>query len=151
MDAATVRRLENAFRRETRSFLQYVRDAFPWTTAGELATLAKLQGLIGEELEAAGTIAEFLARHRQGLPPVGTYPMNFTSLNFVSLDHLLPILLREERKSLADRERDFAEEQDSEAQTILRNIVNLKRRHLQTLEEMAAAHPDTLAPVRSSA
>jgi rubrerythrin len=151
MDAATCAVLQNAMRAESRSFLQYVRDAFPRTTSDELAVLAKLQALTAEELQGAQWLAQFLVEHKQPLPYVGTYPMSFTSMNFVSLDHLLPILVKAERRSLADRERDISQLHDSDAKRVLGQIVDMKRRHLQMLEEMAAAHPETRSTVRTSA
>src|SRR5947209_3345465 len=151
MDARSSLLIQNALRSESRSFLQYVSDAFPWTTADEIATLAKLQALIAEELEAAQGLAQYLMRHKEPLPYLGSYPMSFTTMNFVSLDHLLPLLVKEERRSLAERERDLAQVHDLEAQAILRSIVATKRRHLQTLEEMASAHPQTSSSVPISA
>ena len=92
MDAETCTILQNAMRAESKSFLQYVSDAFPWTTPDELAALAKLQSLIAEEKEGAGAIAEFLTQNKQPLPYLGSYRMSFTTMNFVSLEHLLRAL-----------------------------------------------------------
>ena len=151
MDAAVSTILQNALRAESRSFLQYVSDAFPWTNPDELTVLSKLQTLIQEEQEATQTLALLLAQRRQPLPYLGSYPMSFTTMNFVSLDHLLPILVKEERRALADRERDLRSVMDAEAQTALRGIVDMKQRHLQTLQEMAAAHPQSSFTVHSNA
>src|SRR5438876_7597204 len=140
MDAATCTTLQNALRAESRSFLQYVSDAFPWTSPDELAVLSKLQALIAEELEGVQTLAHLLAQARQPLPYLGSYPMSFTTINFVSLDHLLPLLIREERRSLANREQDLGRVNDADAQAAMRGIIDMKRRHLHMLEEMAATH-----------
>src|SRR5438132_13582547 len=151
MNAATCTILQNALHAESRSFLQYVSDAFPWTSPDELTVLSKVQALITEELEGVQTLGHVLAQARQPLPYLGSYPMSFTTMNFVSLDHLLPILIREERRSLANREQDLARVRDVDAQVALRGIIDMKRRHLQTLEEMAATHSPSSASVRSSA
>src|SRR5207237_4550068 len=113
---------QNALRAESRSFLQYVSDAFPWTGPDELTVLSKLQTLIAEELERVQTLGHLLTRARQPLPYLGSYPMSFTTMNFVSLHHLLPMLIREERRSLASREQDLARVKDADAQAALRGI-----------------------------
>jgi hypothetical protein len=151
MDAETCRTLQHAMLAESRSFLQYVSDAFPWTTPDELTALAKLQDLVAEEREGVQAIAEFLSRHKQPLPYLGSYPMSFTTMNFVSLEHLLPILIREERRAISERERELAGLKDAEAESLLRGIVAMKRRHLQFLQEMSAAHPETHSTVPSRA
>jgi len=138
-------------RAESKSFLQYVSDAFPWTTPDELAALAKLQSLIAEEKEGAGAIAEFLTQNKQPLPYLGSYPMSFTTMNFVSLEHLLPILVKEERRAIAERERDLANLKDAEAQSVLRRGADMKRRHLLLLQEASAAYPETHSTVPSRA
>ena len=151
MDAETCTILQNAMRAESKSFLQYVSDAFPWTTPDELAALAKLQSLIAEEKEGAGAIAEFLTQNKQPLPYLGSYRMSFTTMNFVSLEHLLPILDKEERRAIAERERDLANLKDAEAQSVLRRVVDMKRRHLLLLQEASAAYPETHSTVPARA
>src|SRR5262249_10626198 len=96
LDATTRRRLQELLRRESRSFLQYISDSFPWTTFEEKDALARLQTVVEEERSANAALAKFLIRHRIPLPYLGPYPVAFTTLNFVSLDHLLPMLAESE-------------------------------------------------------
>src|SRR5438445_8864998 len=102
LDSRTQTRLQQLLRRQSRSCLQYVSDSFPWTTSEEKPTLAQLQTLIDEERRANAALAKFLTRQRIPVPYLGSYPVAFTTLNFVSLDHLLPILVDTERRAIAD-------------------------------------------------
>src|SRR5712692_11577422 len=106
LDARTQTRLQEILRRESRSFLQYVSDSVPWTRPGEKDALAQLQTLIEEERRANAAFAKFLIRNRIPVPHLGSYPVSFTTLNFVALDHLLPLLVDAERRCILDLEND---------------------------------------------
>src|SRR5262249_48905304 len=140
LDATTQTRLQAILRRESRSFLQYVSDAFPWTTLEEQSALAQLQALIAEERSATAGLAKFLTRHRIPVPYLGSYPVAFTTLNFISLDHLLPLLVDGERGAIADLERDLASFTDPACQQQIQKFLDMKCQHLKTLEGLAAAH-----------
>ncbi len=144
LDVRTQTRLQEILRRESRSFLQYVRDSFPWTRPGEKDALAQLQTLIEEERKANAAFAKFLIRNRIPVPHLGSYPVAFTTLNFVALDHLLPMLADAERRASADLEDDLADFKDSECQQEIQKLLDLKRQHLKTLEALAIAHPETV-------
>jgi hypothetical protein len=145
LDARTETQLQELLRRESRSFLQYVGGSFPWTASEEKPVLAQLQTLIEEERSAIVALAKFLARQRIPIPYLGSYPIAFTTLNFVSLDHLLPILVDTERQAVADLESDVANFTDSECRSEVQKLLDLKQRHLKVLEGLAAAHPETVA------
>jgi hypothetical protein len=82
IDSLSVSLLQEVFRREGRSLLQYVRDAFLWAKAEEQAALADINTMIAEEQAGAAEIARFLQKHHVPLPYVGPYPMNFADVNF---------------------------------------------------------------------
>jgi hypothetical protein len=138
IDARDSAVLKDVLRRESRSFLQYVADSFPWTTSNEDDALGKLQKLIEEEREATAGLGRFLYRQRQTLPYLGAYPTHFTTLNYVALDYLLPKLAEEEREEIAGLERDLNELIDPEARAEIDKLLSIKRRHLQTIETLAA-------------
>jgi rubrerythrin len=71
---------------------------------------------------------------------LGTFPTSFTSLSFVSLDHLLPILARNERKELERLQVEVDLLTDLEAKALVQKIIANKRRHLEMLQSLAAAH-----------
>jgi rubrerythrin len=147
MDAGTRGLLEAILRREGRSLLQYVSESFPWTTPNEQEALACLQTMVREELQTTGTLSQFFARREHTVPYLGSFPASFTTINFVSLDHLLPLLAEAERQSLEQLERDLTRVADMEAKDLIQQMVEMKRRHLTTLKTLAAAHPDSAATV----
>lgn len=137
IDAPTAALLQKILRRESRSLLQYVSEAFPWATAEEREALANLQQLIADEKAVSAELARFLLRQRVGLPHLGTYP-DFTAVNFVSLDFLLPMLVDHQAKAIAVLERDLASVKDPEARALVEKLLTMKRQHLETLKSMAA-------------
>jgi hypothetical protein len=131
--------LQNLIRREGRSFLQYVGEAFPWATREERGGLATLAQLIREEREAIAALSRFLVKHRVTPPYLGAYPTRFTTINFVALDHLLPLLVEHQQRSIADLERDLAQITEPHVKEEVQKILEMKRRHLETLKTLAAA------------
>jgi rubrerythrin len=144
-DAPTEAVLQDIVRRESRSLLQYVADAFPWTTEEERGVLATLRQLIDEERQAAGDLARFMTRRRLELPYIGAYPAEFTTINYVLLDHLLPLLADEERRAVAALEKGLDALRDPDARARVQNVLDMKRRHLQTLDKLVATHPQPAA------
>lgn len=141
MDSLTQSLLEDIVCRESRSLLQYVREAFPWTSPEERAALADIERMIDEELRGAALLVRLLQRHHLPLPYIGPYPMEFTNINYVSLDHLLPQLVARQRQAIADLERDVTCMADEAARTLVHKVLDKKRQHLEALEKLAARQP----------
>jgi hypothetical protein len=148
LDAATETLLTSIVRRESRSLLQYVHDAFPWTTQEEQQALVQLRALIAEEQDGVAALTQALGSRGHVYPYFGSYPMAFTTINYVSLEHLLPLLVDYERRSLHDLERDLSGLRDAQAQELVAQLVDMKRRHLKVLQDLAAAHPETASTIR---
>jgi hypothetical protein len=140
--------LESVIRREGRSILQYVVDAFPWITSQEQPSLRQLQTMAAEERQSLCEIADFLTGHRHSNPQLGPYPMSFTTINYTSLEHLLPILTAKGRVGLASLEQDLAQVEDTQARDLLDRYLTLKRGHLTALEKMAADNPEVASTRR---
>ena len=140
MDDRSCSLLEDIARRENRSLLQYVRDAYPWITPDEREVLAQVRVMIEEEQQGVGDLVRFLYSHHRPPPYLGSYPTSFTSLSFVSLDHLLPLLASHERQELARLQREVELLTDPEAKALIEKIIANKRRHLEALQSLAAAH-----------
>jgi len=139
MNPETAQALKRIFARETTSLLQYLREAWPWTSAGEQDTVERLKQIIAEEQQAARGIADFLARRRISVEP-GRLPEEFTATNYLALDHLLPRLVANEQSAIAELEQDLGRLTEPEAQAVVRPILDLKRGHLRQLERLAADH-----------
>jgi hypothetical protein len=142
-DQPTYSLLETILRRESRSLLQYIRDSFPWTPSSEQEVLAGVHQMADEQRRTAAALAQFLARKRHTVSHLGPYPTSFTTINYASLDYVLTCLLLEERKAIAELEKDRSTLQNAEAEPILDRIIARKRQDLKQLEELAAAHPPT--------
>jgi rubrerythrin len=141
IDAPTYALLQDIIRREARSLLHYVAESYPWTAADEQADLDQLRQIIEEEQAAIGDLVQLLSRLHLAPPYLGTYPSHFTTINFVSLDHLTPQLVDFERETITALEKELPQVSDSEAQEEIRRLLDMKRRHLKALEQMVATHP----------
>jgi len=136
IDPRTANLLQVIVRREGRSLLQYLGDAMLWARGGEQEHLCQLQGLVGEEREGNAALGRFLLRNRVPPPYLGAYPMGFTTLNFVTLESLIPRLLQAQRHSIAVLERDVTQIHDPSSRGTVEGFLEIKRRHEKALEAM---------------
>ncbi|HEV3262154.1 MAG TPA: hypothetical protein VG013_35205 [Gemmataceae bacterium] len=139
IDARTYAVLQDIVRRESRSLLQYVGEAFPWTTPEARGSLTQVQKLVAEERQATDDISRFLFRQHLTPPYLGSYPSDFTTINFVSLEHLLPLLTDAERRAVADLERDVSAVGDPAARGLVQKLLDMKRQHLKALDALAGS------------
>jgi hypothetical protein len=133
--------LVNLVRREQRTFLQYVRDSFPWVARDAEGALARLHAMAEAEAKAVTRLGRWLQRRRVPVPPPEPYPMDFTDWNFVALDALRPRLAEEQRKDVAALEHDLAAVTDAEARALVEQLLGVKRSHLHALEGQAVPEP----------
>jgi hypothetical protein len=145
IDSHTQQLLQDILRRESRSVLMYVAEAYPWANSTETKTRTELQQLIVEEREALAGLGRFLVRQRVPLPYLSSFPMHFTTVNFVALDYLLPRLVEYQRRSVGELERELSAVKDPSARTEVNKLLTLKRRHLARLEELASPQPQASA------
>jgi hypothetical protein len=138
IDRQTYLRLQDIIRREGRSFLQYAGESFPWATLPEQEAVAKLQQLVVEERDATGALARYLAKNRLTPPYLGAYPSYFTSYNFLALPRLLVLLIGHQKRGLEGLQRDVAALHNETRQQVER-LLEMKKRHLEELEKLAAA------------
>lgn len=141
IDPPTQTLLQDILRRESRSVLMYVAEAYPWATSTETKALTSLQQLIAAEREAVVRLGRFLVRQRIPLPFLPSYPAHFTTINFLALDFILPQLIEYERQSIAELERDLASIHDPAARAEVERLLALKRQHVPQLEELASVQP----------
>lgn len=134
-DAASRARLQDLFRRENRSFLQYVAQATPWASDADRPLADKVRQLAAEELEALTKFAEWMESRHIGLPYLGAFPSGFTNFNFVDIRKLLKPLAAEQRKELADLEADLQAPADEDVRKQIESLIRINRDHLAALEE----------------
>jgi hypothetical protein len=138
-------RLQDIVRRESLSVLMYVGQAFPWTTSGGDEALRRIREIVQAESAAVAALGRFLVRRRVPLGYIGSFPSSFTTINFLSLEHLLPRLIDCERLALAELEGDLTALTDAEAKGHVARLMELKRKHLSILEGLLAAQPQPTA------
>ncbi len=140
MNAPTVALLQEIVRRESLSMLTYVGEAFPWTPPREADTLARVKQLVAEHNEVVTGLGRYLTSLRHPLTFLGSFPSSFTTINFLSLSYILGQLVVAERTGIAALERDLAALHDKDAHTRLEHLLHVKKKHLETLEFLAASH-----------
>ncbi|HWG43663.1 MAG TPA: hypothetical protein VN688_12825 [Gemmataceae bacterium] len=141
IDSQTQMLLQDILRRERCSVLQYVAEAFPWTTSTETKSLASLQHLIAAEREAMIGLWQYMLRQRIRLPYLPSYPANFTTINFLAFDYVVPMLIEHQRQSIADLERDLAALKDPGVRAEIEKLLTVKRQHLLQLEALVSSQP----------
>jgi hypothetical protein len=143
IEAATELALQMLMRGLSRSLLHYVSEAYPFTTDKDQALVPILSRQLREDQDAAARIGRLLLQERHRLPALGTYPMSFTTINFTSLTYLLPYLIDEDERFVADVERtlrSLPEHVHANVRPLLHEILELKRRHVQELRGLVAGH-----------
>ena len=140
--------LQDIVRRERTNLLQFTCESFPWTARDETSALAQFLQFAIEERSALAPLVQYLSRQREPVPYTGTYPMSFTALGFVSLEHLLPMLLDAHSRDVASLESDLKHVNDQTPRQLAQNLLDTKRRHLDKLKELAGAHPLKYSTVR---
>jgi hypothetical protein len=136
MDPRTAELLQRLIRHTGRSLLQYVADSDPWAPGSDQATLDKIMRLVEEEREALSSLTGFLRKNRVPPPHLGPYPEFFTTLNFLSLDRLLALLVDLERRAIAELQDDLGRVEHHDARHRVGQLLEMKRRHLAALQEM---------------
>lgn len=129
--------LREIFRRENRSFLQYINQASPWVSYDDRALAEKFHRLATEEKEALQSLAEWMEAKGVSLPYLGAFPTVFANYNFVSIRKLLKPLLAEQSKELADLEAAAIALTDKESRAKVDSLVELNRKHLRDFEQMS--------------
>lgn len=136
IDAVTQTRLQDLFRRENRSFLQYVSQATPWCRELDRPIVEKVNHLAREELGALEKLADWMDSEHVPLPYLGAFSTSFTSFNFVDIRKLLAPLVVEQRKELADLEADAKCLDQSKAKALINELVELNRKQLEMMESL---------------
>jgi hypothetical protein len=144
MEPQTRAILEDVVRRESRSLLVYVGDAYPYTNSDGEPRLAALRRAIKEVASAVVELGRFLLKNRVTPPPLGAYPASFTAYNFVALSFLVPRLIDAERRSVAALEADLKQIKGAAAKEQVAALLAHKQHALTILEGLLA--PKTPEP-----
>src|SRR5262245_30608573 len=119
-DARSLEALQRIACREVRSLMQYLGGAYPWAqpVAGQSDALVLLKCIIENQRESLARLTRYLFRHKMPPQHTGGYPTDFTSLNFVDLHYLVPLLIKHEEEGIAKMLADLASVSDPEGRQL---------------------------------
>lgn len=146
MEPAHIVLLHALIRRESRSLLQYAREAYPWSKANAPAAGAAVQAMGAAEAEMVGRLSQWMAKQKAPISSLGAYPMQFTTMNYTSVHSLLPRLIADAQVRIAEIERSCLVLPAGEGRALVQSLVDLKKAHLERLRELqATTTPPALA------
>ena len=137
MDAHSLALLRRLIAMAGRSLLQYVSESSPWTTPASQEAFTQIIALAQEERDAVSKWMRYMQKHHQPRVVLGSYPVYFTTMNYITVDHLLPLLIAENTHNLSELDRILVQESDEEVRTMIQAYREMKQRHLQTLKALA--------------
>lgn len=130
-------RLNDAYRTLRTSLLQYVAENSPWTPYADEASVQKLQTIVARQNAQIQRLADFIV-NRQGFLPGGSYPVEFTDLQYLSLAYLLKKLIPDQQRVLDVLEANRKQvETDPGARDMLTQLEVGVAENLQNLKELA--------------
>jgi hypothetical protein len=129
-------RMQEIYRREYRSLLQYVREASPYTSRADRSLRDSVMRIANEESSSLESFGEVLESLRVSIPYLGSFPVGFTDLNFVTIRHLLPKLVAEQKRDLVTIEAEIPACAGAIAHAAVQRLADLHRRHLIELEAL---------------
>jgi hypothetical protein len=120
-----------------RSLPMYLADADPWTSAGDEQAAKVLARIVEDQRRDVNRLAERIIGKAAHVEP-GHWPMEFTDLNFLSLDFLLLELLRHQKQDVAQIERCVALlARDRQARELAEEVLGSEKAHLDALEDLS--------------
>jgi hypothetical protein len=119
-----------------RSLPMYLSDATPWTPPGDERATQTLARIVEDQRRDINRLAELILQ-RSGRVETGRWPMEYTDLNFLSLDYLLRELVRYQQQLIAQIERCVALlSSDRHARELAEEVLGSEKAHLEALEEL---------------
>ena len=120
----------------SRSLLQYVGEAWPWTGSHASTERQKINELVSRQQKQISRLSELLSRRNRYID-FGTYPTEYTDLHYVALDYLLSQLIENEDSLITDLEQTLQKcTDDSDAIPLLQQILSDQRASLSQLQEL---------------
>lgn len=137
LEMASVDVLNRLLQLQNRSLPAYLAQASLYVNRGDQRVAAVLANIHANQQAAASRLADAIL-DRRGRVEAGTFPTHYTHLNFVSVSHLIPELIRHQKADIRAIERCVAQLQgDPEAQALAEEVLGAERAHLEQLQELA--------------
>ncbi len=134
--ATVIDTLNRLFIIEHRSLAMYMIDSNPWMRAGDEKAAQVVAQIVQDQKAMAQRVADLIDA-REGRIHNGSFPMQYTDLNMVSLDYLigeLARLLRQDIEAIRSCVERLAG--DREAQELAEEILGAEQAHLEALEDL---------------
>ena len=134
--ASILNTLNRLYLIENRSLAMYMVDACPWTHAGDAKASQVMANIVSDQKVMSQRLADLIDA-RGGRLHNGSFPMQFTDLNMVSLEYLVgevARLLRQDIESIRAAVEKLAG--DREAQELAEEILGAEQAHLEALEDL---------------
>lgn len=132
------RTLIDIYCREKLSFLQYVGQSVPYASPADRPIVERLRELARREAAGLEGLADYLGANRLSVPHVGAFPSVFTNYNFIAVRKLLPHLVADAGRGLADLERDATSLPLGKDRDWIEKLSSTKRMHISELQKLAA-------------
>lgn len=129
MSPADAARLQDVYRRESRSLLAYARGAAPHAAGDDRKLRDDLFRAADDTAAALDGLATFLDAHRVPVPMPPAFPVVFTDLNCVAVRYLLPKVTADRAAATTALDADLAAINDPAARAALQPLLDLARRH----------------------
>jgi hypothetical protein len=133
MSPADAARLQDAYRRESRSLLIYARGAAPHAAGDDRKLRDDLFHAADETRAALDVLAAFLDANRVPVPMPAAFPVVFTDLNCVAVRYLLPKVVADRAAAATALDADLAAVSDPAARAALQPLLDLARAHASAL------------------
>ncbi|MSQ94922.1 MAG: hypothetical protein EXR98_10265 [Gemmataceae bacterium] len=145
MDAGSVKIVQQLIAMGSGSLLQYVSESSPYSADPAQAAIQRLLAIAHEERDEVARLTRLMQKMRERPPKIGSYPSHFTTMNFVTLDYLVPKLITEHEKEVAQISVALSQLDDEDAQKTVQTYLDMKRRHLEVLKDLVSSKPPAAA------
>ena len=127
--------IRTMLRRESRSLMQYLREVPPWLGIADQQAGATLHLVASHEVMQLEEIGKLFQKHFHDMPHLGSFP-DFTPYNDMALHFLAPRLVTEQKRLLADLERDRKAIDEPEIGNAVDRLIEQKQLTVRALEEL---------------
>jgi hypothetical protein len=137
---ASYRLLNSVLINLSRSFLQYLSESSPWVRGEAAAAGRSLEQLAASQRDNVRQLAEFLDA-REWSVDFGSFPTEYTDLQFLSLSSLMAGLIHSQEGQLAaisDASQMLSRSADSAAASLLDQIRSREEQILVALRQLNA-------------
>lgn len=129
----------------SRSLLQYVGEAWPWTSYTESDERRKIDELVARQKVQIARLVDLLASRSWPID-FGSYPTEYTDLHYVALDYLFHELVANQQAIVGEIAQTLLlGDHDNETAQFLNNLRSDQQSALQQLQSLAASRKNGAA------